>query len=475
MDVRNEMNLFVKGIIPKKEETQLEFDIYIVHKKPIGKELFYLLSNTYDESQLTKVFKSEEVFPGEGGDWIFSKTSLPKSFICFDNNQKIVLQIMEFTSNKTTAREIFSTEFTVNNVLGQNIKIPIEKNSIFATLHIGLKEIQLLNFVDYVAKGLNINLIVAIDYTGSNMHPLDVESLHYIKSSEPTQYEKAIRACGNILAPYDDDQLIPVYGFGGIPPGKLLVEHVFPLKEIVKKEKTKSSNFNKNYIKKVKQMYKEEGDLNNIIIDNNINDFEERNLEKGAYVKSVYSKESDDSGDENKKSIKTEKHKSKDDAKLFVEDSVYGLEGVIKAYKKSVSKIVFSGPTHFSPILEKVRTSLLGHKNLSPMDYFILLIITDGQINDLKQTINSIVTASDLPLSIVIVGVGDDDFESMRELDGDDFPLTNYNNRVTGRDIVQFVPFNQFKDNIKALGQEILKEVPLQVESYFHFSNINLS
>ena len=52
-----------------------------------------------------------------------------------------------------------------------------------------------------------------------------------------------------------------------------------------------------------------------------------------------------------------------------------------------------------------------------------MLIITDGIINDMKQTIDEIVRGADLPLSIVIVGVGEADFESMDVLDADDEPL----------------------------------------------------
>ena len=49
--------------------------------------------------------------------------------------------------------------------------------------------------------------------------------------------------------------------------------------------------------------------------------------------------------------------------------------------------------------------------------------MTDGSIMDMQQTIDSIVYASGLPLSIVIVGVGQADFTSMEELDADDAPL----------------------------------------------------
>jgi copine 5/8/9 len=51
--------------------------------------------------------------------------------------------------------------------------------------------------------------------------------------------------------------------------------------------------------------------------------------------------------------------------------------------------------------------------------YTILMIITDGSIHDMVQTKRLIVQASSLPLSIIIIGVGEADFTLMNELDGD--------------------------------------------------------
>lgn len=45
--------------------------------------------------------------------------------------------------------------------------------------------------------------------------------------------------------------------------------------------------------------------------------------------------------------------------------------------------------------------------------YLILLIITDGEIHDMDATIKMLVDCSDLPLSVLIVGVGDADFTNM--------------------------------------------------------------
>ena len=52
--------------------------------------------------------------------------------------------------------------------------------------------------------------------------------------------------------------------------------------------------------------------------------------------------------------------------------------------------------------------------------YQILLILTDGRIHDMPRTKQLIVQLSYLPCSIVIVGIGNADFSTMVELDGDD-------------------------------------------------------
>ena len=82
-------------------------------------------------------------------------------------------------------------------------------------------------------------------------------------------------------------------------------------------------------------------------------------------------------------------------------------------------------------------------------------------------TIAEIVTASELPLSIVIVGVGNADFSAMNILDADDTPLVSRGRRMQ-RDIVQFVAFRDFDEgrNGAMLAKETLREIPGQVVGY---------
>ncbi|OUM61541.1 hypothetical protein PIROE2DRAFT_12454 [Piromyces sp. E2] len=91
--------------------------------------------------------------------------------------------------------------------------------------------------------------------------------------------------------------------------------------------------------------------------------------------------------------------------------SVYGVNGVINAYHKALQTTDLSGPTNFAPIIRKIsdeaRKSLLPPYNNKPLSkYYILTIITDGSISDMEKTKEAIIDACDLPLSIIIIGIG---------------------------------------------------------------------
>ena len=100
--------------------------------------------------------------------------------------------------------------------------------------------------------------------------------------------------------------------------------------------------------------------------------------------------------------------------------------------------------------------------------YFVLLITTDGEITDMNDTMEMIIEAANtVPLSIIIVGVGQADFTKMNKLDGDDKQL-EYDGRVAKRDIVQFVAMRDFdQTQIQyQLPAALLAEVPKQLEDY---------
>ena len=132
------------------------------------------------------------------------------------------------------------------------------------------------------------------------------------------------------------------------------------------------------------------------------------------------------------------------------------------------------GPTNFAPTVELIcDMAEQARVTQNNQKYFILLIITDGIINDMQKTIDQIVRGSTLPLSIVIVGVGSDDFESMDILDADEEPLYSMKYKKNmASDIVQFVPYRDFRNNPAQLARETLDEIPRQMLDFFRRNNI---
>lgn len=77
--------------------------------------------------------------------------------------------------------------------------------------------------------------------------------------------------------------------------------------------------------------------------------------------------------------------------------------------------------------------------------YNILLLLTNRDMceEDIELTHHQIVRASALPISIIIIGIDDDDFVELKKLDADTNPLYSKETKTyQQRDCVQFVPFN---------------------------------
>ncbi|ETO15007.1 copine III [Reticulomyxa filosa] len=210
---------------------------------------------------------------------------------------------------------------------------------------------------------------------------------------------------------------------------------------------------------------------------------------------------------------------------------VSGIHGIEEVYIKALKSVQLYGPTYFNAILQKaIAIATAGHSNAQKkMQYFTLLILTDGVINDFKETkdllvfffffkqtvfaffrkrrgctyvyvyldkkkknllvLFLIVMAANkyLPLSIIIVGVGLADFSQMTALDGDDGGLRNSKGVPAKRDIVQFVSLREYSQPITNeagqvigftntrfadLSKETLRELPEQCISYAKFHKL---
>ncbi|KAJ0250682.1 Protein BONZAI 3 [Hirschfeldia incana] len=155
-------------------------------------------------------------------------------------------------------------------------------------------------------------------------------------------------------------------------------------------------------------------------------------------------------------------------------DEVVGVEGIMSAYSSALTNVALAGPTLFSHVVDKAAHIASESLSQNSPKYFVLLIITDGVLTDMAGTIDALVRASDLPLSVLIVGVGNTDFAQMEILDADKGRrLESSTGRVATRDIVQFVPMREVHSGQVSVVQALLEELPGQFLSYVRCRNIN--
>ncbi|KAL3622773.1 Protein BONZAI 3 [Castilleja foliolosa] len=156
-----------------------------------------------------------------------------------------------------------------------------------------------------------------------------------------------------------------------------------------------------------------------------------------------------------------------------VDFEVEGVDGIMAAYSSALQNVSLAGPTLFGPVINKA-ADIAGHSlSCHHAKYHVLLIITDGVVSDLQETINSVVKASDLPLSILIVGVGNADFKEMEILDADNGRrLESSTGRIATRDIVQFVPMREVHGRKISVVEALLEELPSQFLSYVRCRDI---
>lgn len=356
---------------------------------------FFIISNEQN-GKMVRVFESDVIKKTRKPQW---KTyRMPVVTICNgDYDRKLRVDIFDWESDgkhnyigsfTTTLEELTKTnQFNVNNASKKKKK---SSGTMFVE-HCDI--VDRSSFLDFIQGGCEMKLTVAVDFTGSNGHPSEKSSLHFlppnfIYNKESTQvhelndYQKTLLSVGQVVQDYDTDRKIPVYGFGAnLGPGPMDM-HCFPL------------------------------------------------------------------------TLNPKKHEVK------------GVKGVMKAYQHALKHVTLSGPTHFAPIINKV-IATTEEPTQANQSYSVLLIITDGIVNDMPKTIDAIIEASNKPISIIIVGVGETDWAPMEVLDADKNKLSQ-NGRSAKRDIVQFVPYDKFKSQgMTALAEEVLKEIPYQIESYF--------
>jgi len=132
---------------------------------------------------------------------------------------------------------------------------------------------------------------------------------------------------------------------------------------------------------------------------------------------------------------------------------VQGIDGVIDAYHSVFrSDLMMSGPTVIVQVLQAaaIRARKFQQSQSKP-SYCVLLILTDGVVNDLAETKRKLETYSAVPLSVIIVGIGRNDFQDMY---------------ILCQENTTFVEFRRYQNDPSLLATAALASFPNQVVDY---------
>ncbi|KAG4097634.1 Copine-domain-containing protein [Neocallimastix lanati (nom. inval.)] len=166
-----------------------------------------------------------------------------------------------------------------------------------------------------------------------------------------------------------------------------------------------------------------------------------------------------------------------------INPEIDGIDSVLEVYEYAVKRVQFSGPTTFAEIINHVGENCkdaidgsilgVGGEENHLKFYNILLIITDGDVTNFRETLDTIVENSNKAMSIIIVGVGKKDFTDMNVLDSDNKKLVSSSGKEAVRDIVNFIQLNKYRDDSPAeLSQAVLNEIPNQLQSFVNMYRI---
>ena len=147
-----------------------------------------------------------------------------------------------------------------------------------------------------------------------------------------------------------------------------------------------------------------------------------------------------------------------------------GIEEAIKQYRESLPKVTLDGPTYFFPVFKENLDMLKDDDECPTSIYHILVIISDGNNHDLDEMIRQLIKSERYPISVCIVGVGDENFTRMLQMDSRTKPLEDKDGNKSERDMCQFVRYNDFRDRPDKLTEYMLTVIPSQVEAYYRAS-----
>ncbi|KAH7729248.1 Protein CPNA-4 [Aphelenchoides avenae] len=161
-----------------------------------------------------------------------------------------------------------------------------------------------------------------------------------------------------------------------------------------------------------------------------------------------------------------------------------GIEGVQSAFKNAFTSVQPINTAHLSHVIyyvSKLAQNAFNRSQAGSPCYYVLIVITRGVFDDIKETVQAVIFASRAPISIIFVGIGEADLTELQRLGTAGMRL-NYHGRKPERDCIQYVSVPKCREeeteinDLKALISERgLLNIPHQMSMFMTKNGIRPS
>lgn len=148
---------------------------------------------------------------------------------------------------------------------------------------------------------------------------------------------------------------------------------------------------------------------------------------------------------------------------------LHSVHDLLNSYMALFDKILFDKPILISPSTTCAINLVKGKKN--PGCYLVFLIMISEDPSDLSQFNDLLYENQYEPISVIIIGLGENDFSKTKEAFKPGMPHYNSKREEFDRDFVTFLRFNDFgNENLAQMTSTALFSVPDQA---IHWAEIN--
>lgn len=108
-------------------------------------------------------------------------------------------------------------------------------------------------------------------------------------------------------------------------------------------------------------------------------------------------------------------------------------------------------------------------------EYNVLLLFANNDINNEKEFYNEFILSSDLPISLVIIGLGKGPFTKLENVEKNFWNITDNSGNKAKRKNIKFISFNNLGKNYQRTVKNSLVDIPDQMTEYLILKNIKPS